>query len=112
MTPTPLLGVDELISRLEKASGPVRSIDYDIADILKLQFGTYSNVPRFSESIDSALTLVPEEWTRSVDATVPDLGIDVDLYLKKSKAKVTGTHEHEAIATVIAALRARSQVKK
>src|SRR5690349_3027412 len=65
----------ELIARLEKADGPDRVLDYDIAMHLNRPFGAWDSfrkydaafptytrrdAPSFTASIDAALTLVPE----------------------------------------------------
>lgn len=65
-------------------------------------------LPAFTSSLDAALSLVPEGWTRSVDATEPTMGIDVELYAPRPhRHAVIGSHSYEAIATCIAALRAQ-----
>jgi hypothetical protein len=76
--------------------------------------------PDFVGSIDVALTLVPPGWVRSVDATYPAGGIDVDLFLESEdyasvsamkariESEIRGTHQSEAVATCIAALKARA----
>lgn len=68
---------DELIKRLEAATGPDRDLDAHIARHVGFVFHTNLNCwlpPRgfstsfgllhFTSSIDSALTLVPEGWTQ------------------------------------------------
>ena len=117
--------LDALIERLERAEGPSENLDWDIL----AQFGNPSydihTCPRsmwtvvaagqyrplsFSASLDAALSLVPEGWTRSVDATVPRMGIDVCLFAENGSARdAVGVHKHEAIATCIAALKARRE---
>ena len=66
--------MNELIARLEKATGPDRELDEAIAaacqayEVIKvhspplLQNCTVQNTPLFTASIDAALTLVPEGW--------------------------------------------------
>lgn len=64
--------------------------------------------PEVSASLDAALALVGEklpEWTRAVDATAPELGIDVELFPPNGHS-VKGTHALEPHATLIALLRA------
>lgn len=71
--------------------------------------------PDPTRSIDAALALVPSGWTRSVDASAPYMGIDVDLYAPDHKGAargMVGCHENEAIATCIAALKARGAVQQ
>ena len=68
---------DDLIKRLEAADGPSRELDIALAPIVGLRavnegypFGVmcYDKnnqcevLPRFTSSIDAALTLVPDEW--------------------------------------------------
>ena len=118
-----------LIARLEKAEGPSRELDAEIAlaagwtrieDICgdgtrlgwiwtaPIKHGVGALLPRFSASLDAALTLVPEGWTRAVDATAPECGIKVDLFDETDVCEpVSGDHKSEPIATVIAALKAR-----
>lgn len=65
----------DLIERLEAATGPCRELDRAIAEALgwsgicspNVTFGNRPDgsrwiVPRFTASIDDALTLVPEGW--------------------------------------------------
>jgi len=64
----------ELIARLEKAEGPDRSLNVGIAHEVGLYSGNNGKwfypdggrvpggLPRYTASLDAALTLVPEEW--------------------------------------------------
>lgn len=56
----------DLIVRLEKAEGPDRDLDIDIAKacLPEHHSGRWGriNTPEFTRSIDAALTLVPEGW--------------------------------------------------
>lgn len=64
--------MQELIERLEKATGPDRELDLAIGQLLppphpfslsiEQQRGGKPPVPAFTASIDAALTLVPEGW--------------------------------------------------
>jgi hypothetical protein len=116
--------MDELIKRLEAATGPDRELDnlitlaagYTIAqkcmphapDTYYTPKKKYIGVAqRFTESIDAALTLVPEGWTRAVDATAPECGIEVRLFSPDDTDEAIGDHANEAVAACIAALRAR-----
>lgn len=64
--------------------------------------------PRYTASLDEAMTLVPEGWERfDVDATAPELGVDWVLH-GPSNASVKGIGVTPAIALCIAALRARN----
>lgn len=114
----------ELIERLEKATGPDRVLDVAIFAVVSPAYGIMPELipvgrsadmtkevwarqvsPAYTSSIDAALTLMPEGWTRAVDATDPESGIDVDLF--PQAGMVRGSHHSEAIATCIAALKAR-----
>jgi hypothetical protein len=118
-----------LIERLSKATGPDRVLDLAISAAIDFRgvFGGHEwkwspmadelisktggvldpvqFVPLWTRSIDCALVLVPEGWTRAVDATAPECGIDVDLFAK-GEERVKACHDNEAIATCIAALKA------
>jgi hypothetical protein len=129
--------VGAVIERLEKAAGPDRELDVAIVYALYPDIGQYDGLcvgdppifwhepyrkqpcPQFTASIDAALTLVPEGWVRFVDATLPEAGIRVELSGRFSTAPYDGDddravfadHKIEAIATCIAALRARTTSK-
>jgi hypothetical protein len=66
---------------------------------------SWSPKPR-TASLDAAMSLVPEGWTRDVDATLPEAGIAVRLYKRGSEVIVMGDSQSEPCATVAAALRA------
>ncbi len=110
--------LSKIIERLEKATGPDRALDEAIFEAVhgrKRHISTFEQVdpsetlPPYTSSVDAALTLVPEGWTRAVDATAPEMGIDVDLYPEPPGIVGTrGAHNSESIATCIAALKARS----
>jgi hypothetical protein len=114
----------ELIERLEKAEGPDRVLDQDVWHALGLCQPVRINgeiagcadyhAPRFTASLDSALSLVPEGWlwqvlghgehsNALVQAPYDIAGDD----LAKFKATVASS---PAIALVIAALKARLQM--
>lgn len=59
--------MNDLITRLERAEGPDRELDWaiHIRDGL-LGVGMYGDHPRYTASIDAALTLVPEGWKWAV----------------------------------------------
>jgi hypothetical protein len=132
--------MNDLIAKLEAASGPSRELDvaiyvasgeFDREQGLWLKNEKLLHVMRdpepfdptpeenaealkstcrpYSSSLDAAMTLVPEGWTRDVDATAPECGIDVRLHAPdlRSETTVRGTHDSEPIATCIACLRAR-----
>lgn len=50
---------EELAGRVEAAMGPDRDLDRDIANLAH-GYANDGSVPRFTASLDSALTLVPE----------------------------------------------------
>lgn len=126
--------IAELIERLEKATGPDRELDDLIAGVvlnpggevrlegmpsgepgIKTYFypdGTRGTSLRYSSSIDSALTLVPEGWgwlvrdfkgdgEEGAYADVPHLTIE-------SNMDGQAFHKIPAIALCIAALKARA----
>jgi len=127
--------IDELIVKLQAASGPDRELDAAMGElfiageqyksIYKRPNGTfciryypglrwmppgpeYLRLPHFTESIDDALKLSPAGWTRSVDATLPEAGITVQFYkLGALNRNAISDHSSEPIATCIAALKAR-----
>lgn len=116
----------ELIAALEKAEGPSRELDAWIyvwcggpddewaartliADVIS-KGGTITDLKPYTASLDAAMSLVPEGWTRAVDATAPELVITVCLYAPSSMGRapdVKADHKSEAVATIISALRAR-----
>ncbi len=108
-----------LADRVEKLTGPDRKVDAEIARIMQLGDGAYA--PAYSSSLDAAITLVPEGWTKVVDASAPECGIDVELFSPDESApSVKGTHpkigepvkQSEAIALTAASLRARASTDK
>jgi hypothetical protein len=54
-------------------------------------------------SLDACLEVIPEGWRRSVDASAPELGIDVKLYFDAEfdEVEVKATHTFETIATCL-----------
>ncbi len=118
----------ELIQKLKDADGPSRELDAAILGALNhirflgndavvgdepvnvLAGKTYSHPAPITASIDAALALTGEVlpgWTRDVDATAPECGVDVRLHAPlPSDKRVTGTHSSEPIATIIALLTA------
>jgi hypothetical protein len=96
--------VQELIARLEAATGPDRDLDVAIIDAL---FPGARKFPlEYTASIDAALTLVPEGWRWHLGNTLDGRGTAM-IWLNP----LTGTDEifaaAPAIALCIAALRAR-----
>ena len=115
------MSYQDLIARLEKATGPAWQLDADIAVGMGWaldesdQLYPWANpngdlledCPHYTASIDAALTLVPEGWTRFVDATAPECLIDVELFAPGKGPLTKGSHRCESIALCIAALKAR-----
>jgi hypothetical protein len=115
--------IDGLVERLEKASGPDRQLDGAIAMLIDdvpdwcrgpTTVGTYEhpkrgilNARRFTESIDAAMTLVPEGWCWG-------LFDEPNAWLWPTATRdlltgIQGKGATPAIALCIAALRARAQ---
>jgi len=117
--------IADLIERLEKATGPVRELDLECwwwgkashsvqpmdADYKAFNL-KMNDAPRYTSSIDSALTLVPEGWgwlvrdfkgdgEEGAYADVPHLTIE-------SNMDGQAFHKIPAIALCIACLRARA----
>jgi hypothetical protein len=64
----------------------------------------------YNGSLDAAHSLqqgLLPGWTRSVDATAPDLGIDVDMWPPSKEPCVSATSFNEARAWLLAILRAK-----
>lgn len=129
--------VDDLIERLEKAMGPDRELDdlvaervgYALANSYASIFGTgfcktwkapdgryVGAAPKFTVSIDAALTLVPDGWRWRVEdynvnpsprAELAEVGQVMDYGIGiKRRAQSGGATP--AIALTIAALKSRS----
>ena len=98
---------EELIAALERAEGPSRELD---AHIWKSDGCRVAPVPRYTSSLDAALTLVPEGeawlvgWDDENHANV--------FVLPSPTSRPTGYHAQgaatPAIALCIAALKARA----
>ena len=61
--------------------------------------------PMLTTSLDAIVSLIEMElpgWTRAVDATAPELGIDVDLFPPRESLcqRVQGTHNKEALPNI------------
>lgn len=111
--------ISDLISRLEKATGPDGELDGDIA----VTMGLYAKrpvvctPPAYTASIDAALTLVPEGWWWGVTKGADDIGLPVDQSPENFSAGCwpePGSFQKRywaktpAIALCIAALKART----
>ena len=118
------MSIQDLIERLEKATGPDRELDEDIAHAVGVRSvmqwdheacggdGSFEHMfPRYTYSIDAALTLVPEGWEWRIDggylpdrhyACVMNMGL-----VSEPQFTVDKTPSTPAIALCIAALKAR-----
>ncbi len=102
----------DLVERLETATGPDRKIDAAICRLCvpkKFGFAKLRDWPRYTASIDAAITLIPE-WLAY------QCGCDIDL---TPTARVFGHDVHTeefaaspAIALCIAALKARAAIAR
>lgn len=133
--------MQDLIERLESATGPDRELDALVAiamgeppseafrlagapDPGKFGVGSYGywTAPKYSESIDAALTLVPEGWQWQISNRAPDphtgraylnnkqlINIGGGLTPNPRYAGAEATAATPAIALCIAALRARQK---
>lgn len=117
MTVISSTAIVDLIARLEKATGPSLELDMAIALMLHPK-GSWSDWPRFTLSIDAALTLVPQQeflvWSLwcaigsySCNIHISGGGWSDDRTLGTSAGAKT-----PAIALCIAALRARAAVEE
>lgn len=77
--------------------------------------GGAAMVPNYSESVDAALTLVPEGWSHGYRLTTAndDLGSLVEAWVRTKGRMWHGvTHSTPALALCAAALRARSEKER
>lgn len=107
-----MTNTDDLIRRLEAATGPDRELDWYIA---LLHFGGRYNVPhqmpRYTGSIDAALTLLPEEWSKWWNlgrGVVSVFGAVIRRYEGQAYTELFGNAATAPAAMCIAALRARA----
>jgi len=102
--------VKDLIAKLEAATEGSRELDREVAKAVygwkRVQPGYY--VPRFTQSLDAALTLVPEGW----EWFKPQNNYQSD----KPRIEIFGPIDYQvaaaatpALAICIAALKAREQ---
>jgi len=111
-----MTNLNDLIERLEKATGPNRLADFRIAEAIEKTYGTYADIPRFTESIDAALSLVPDgdPWTlgqnihhRHWNACINEYGTDQEV-----RSRGFGSHKTSpAIALCIASLKAIDAIR-
>lgn len=116
MTPPHTEGMKELIEKLEKAGGPDRFLDAIICfrahphkfrgliehEWVRSEAAAYS--PKYTSSIDVALTLVPEGYD-SVSASINERG---QSSMRIGTPYVFGNGATPAIALCIAALKSRA----
>lgn len=126
--------IDELIARLEAATGPNRKLDSEICRAAGWEvradkkFGgdyyqprknyTWQDVPAYTASIDAALTLVPEGWSvqslsQSLDLTWWDCTLERvccedGLFLGSGVEVTADARPSLPLALCIAALKART----
>lgn len=118
----------DLADKCAKSSGPDRQIDGliyravnnvpewkrgpNMFGHIEGPNGEIIDSPHYTLSIDAAITIIPAGWTRAVDASAPEQGIDVDLFppdaLAETVEEIKASHLSEPIATCLAALRARA----
>lgn len=114
--------MDGLINRLKAATGPDRHLD---ADIHEASGGGHTSVileaflPRYTGSIDAALTLVPDgfKWKLGYSRHVPCVATLVDYRPHAPVGRSCGTFYAEvdsnhSIALCIAAIMAREPTEK
>lgn len=113
-----------LIERLKSATGPSRDLDWQIhcRDGM-LGVGAYGPHPIYTGSVDSALTLIPENWLTQLDEWEADIlrerGPWQCILVRRGTRDdltraFTGRCDHApspAIAVCIAALSARLECK-
>lgn len=116
--------MDELLARLEKAEGPDRELDWEI-ELTRGTAGTPGGheLPRYTGSLDAALTLVPEHHRFLIDKRPyadegrPD-GYRCQVYKQGYPYRSDGSDtptawaSSPALALCIAALRARNSAAK
>ena len=105
---------DELIAKLEAAAEGSRELDFEIeAVVLQPLSGKGLQPPRYTTSIDAALTLVPNGWHYQIIKWRCGLGRKkaIEVRLAESGAKYfdepTAAANTPALALCIAALKAR-----
>lgn len=121
------MSLQELIVRLEKATGPDRALDGDIAVACSYATGFLERhgkredgwvskgehhavvpAPAYTASIDAALTLVTERWSYRVGANEPRTNAQAVLARSYPTNKIIEQEAaNPAIALCIASLRAR-----
>jgi hypothetical protein len=100
--------MDEPIAKLEALDGPDRELDAEIAgtDPTTVHWHDEDETPRYTASIDAAVTLIPEGWYCDYDG---QLGV-IHLYRKGDMKTHMGQADTPAVAICIAALKAKSDL--
>lgn len=117
-------GLTRLIEELEKATEPSWQLDADIQVIAHPQKSLFNGVPKYTSSLDAAMTLVPEgnydqSWTKSTRGkgtwehwTLYQVRIALETVEEdedETSPEAIGCHNVLAIALCIAALKARAE---
>lgn len=102
----------DLIAELEKAPGPSRDLDFEIHCLGKPGHAppmrmilTMDRVPTYTDSVDVALTLVPELWRKDIWIKRRS-GHHWTVTLHQPSIEREGWHKHLPNALCIAALKA------
>jgi hypothetical protein len=113
----------ELAERCEAATGPDRELDAEIASTLgwanvgpgnrggrcgRSPEGTWKTVPRYTASLDAAMTLVPEGW----DWELEFIGGTSVANMLLARGTFNGAAQTPALALCAAALRAAQEMGK
>lgn len=105
--------LDEIVERLEKATGPDRQIDEAIFELMHgrkrhvsifEQYDPSEKLPAYTGSVDAALTLVPSRFTVKTES------VNIDGQMRHSAStdyKSEATGANLPIAISLAALKAR-----
>ena len=102
---------DELIAALQAASGPDRSIDFELCELSAAgvkEAELTGHIRHYTSSIDAALTLVPDGAFHGVGMTIslpPETLATCSLY-RDGYCAVFGYGNTPALAACIAALKA------
>jgi hypothetical protein len=125
---TPADQLDSLADKVEALSGPNFQIERDIFDLLapepfKSQTANYGiNAPRYTASLDAAMTLVPESyWLESlsdgISATKDKVSwisaaVELATWTSYGSKSVQGIAHTRSNALTAAALRARAAIAR
>lgn len=99
--------LQELIARLEKATGPDRELDEAIRFELQTQNTSQWNGPFYTSSIDAALTLLPRGWDYILTAGSGEYA-NASIGPANKVSEVYGEAPTPALAFSIAALKAHA----